>query len=387
MDKILKFVCLLFVPFQLFSGISALYLSWYDDPTTTMTVQWHTDLNTPETQLFYKKNDQTEWQQATASYARLPSTQIDVHHVNLSQLAPNSEYEFRIGSDPTVYRFRTMPQYIIQPLSFVVGGDLFSSRKLFRKMAQTICERDPDFIVIGGNIANAIHPGFFQLPSRRLRHWLAFFSEWKKSFARNDHRIIPFLVIPGEEDIRSDDYDLFFSLFAFPQKKLYRNIQFGNYLTLYLLDSGHFHPIDGPQSYWLSHALKETPTTAFSFAIYHESAYPSSTPYFGSAAKKIRTDWCSLFDEYHLQAAFEHHNHAFKRTFPLFHNQINAQGTVYLGDGSWGAEPRKTNDLWYLEKKAKKNGVWLVQLASQKATLTAIDLFNQPIDELSISSH
>ena len=199
---------------------------------------------------------------------------------------------------------------------------------------------------------------------------------------RDDGCVIPFLIAPGDEDIQSDDYQLFFSLFAFPQEQLYRSIDFGNYLTLFLLDTGHFHPIDGPQAYWLNETLKKCQKSHYRFAVYNESAYPSFDSYSSPVAKKIRTCWCPLFDRYGLQAVFEHHNRSFKRTFPLKDNQINEEGIVYLGDGCWGALPQKTQDHWYLAKKAKKTGVWLVQLTAERASLQAIDLLNEIIDDI-----
>ncbi|MBF8263299.1 MAG: hypothetical protein HW387_964 [Parachlamydiales bacterium] len=386
MHDICRFLVVVLLPFQLFSEISALYLSWYGDPSTTMAVQWHSDADLPQETLLWKELDQSDWHETASTHRTLPGTRLYVHAVNLSTLSPGAEYEFRISSDSPVYRFRTMPQTLDRPVSFVVGAEIFGSRKIFRKMAETIRQHDPDFIVIGGNMARAIHPNPVQVPSSALRHWLSFFNEWKKSFVAEQKRIIPFLVIPGSEDIRPDDYELFFSLFAFPEHQLYRSLDFGHYLTLYLLDSGHFHPIDGPQSYWLNRSLNEPQKNSFRFAVYSESAYPSSDPYLGGTAKKIRTHWCPLFERTGLHAAFEHHNYAFKRTFPLKEGHIANEGTVYLGDGCWGAEPRKTNDLWYLEKKAKRNGVWLVQLTPEKASLQAIDLFNETIDELALTN-
>lgn len=373
------------LPMQISAEISALYLSWYQDPTTTMTIQWHNERDSEENQLIWKSIDSDQWRETKSTYHSLPSSQVQVHHVDLSKLTPGTEYEFRIGSDPAVYRFRTMPKKMDRPITFVVGGDVFESRKIFRRMSQTIASHDPDFIVFGGNIAHAITRQPFPLQSSKLRHWLAFLSEWKKTFVADDGRVIPFLIAPGDEDIQPDDYELFFSLFAFPQEQLYRTIDFGNYLTLFLLDTGHFHPIDGPQTYWLNNVLKKNQKNHYRFAIYNKSAYPSFDPYFGPIAKKIRTCWCPLFDQYGLQAVFEHHNHSFKRTFPLKGNQINEEGTVYLGDGCWGAQPQKTQDQWYLAKKGKRTGVWLVQLTADKASLQAIDLLNEVIDKIFIT--
>ena len=49
-----------------------------------------------------------------------------------------------------------------------------------------------------------------------------------------------------------------------------------------------------------------------------------------------RKHWCPLFERYNVDAVFEHHDHAFKRTHPLLDGRVNERGIVYLGDGSWG---------------------------------------------------
>ncbi len=384
MKRICFFLAL--IPMPLLAEISALYLSWYQDPTTTMTIQWHSESDSAENHLDWKSLDSNQWRETQSIHHPLSSSQVKVHQVTLAKLTPATEYEFRLGSDPTIYRFRTMPKKLDRPITFVVGGNILESLKLFRRMSQTINMHDPDFIVFGGNIAQALKPKPIQMQSSKLRHWLSFLSEWKSSFVRDDGRVIPFLIAPGDEDIQPDDYDLFFSLFAFPQEQLYRSIDFGNYLSLFLLDTGHFHPIDGPQAYWLKRALEKSQKKHYRFAIYNESAYPSFDPYLNPVAKKIRTYWCPLFDSYGLQAAFEHHNHSFKRTFPLKAGHVDEDGLVYLGDGCWGSQPQKTQDQWYLAKKAKRTGVWVVQLTPERASLKAIDLTNNLIDELSIKN-
>ena len=160
-------------------------------------------------------------------------------------------------------------------------------------------------------------------------------------------RLIPFLIVPGNHDILPDHYELFFTLFAFPQKQLYRSMQFGNYLTLFLLDTGHFQPVEGRQTVFLKKALAAAANIPYKFAVYHEAAYPSYYPYNGITPKKIRTHWVPLFEEYHLTAAFENHNHAYKRTYPIKANQIDPDGVTYFGDGSWGVTPRGPSDQWY----------------------------------------
>jgi len=47
--------------------------------------------------------------------------------------------------------------------------------------------------------------------------------------------------------------------------------------------------------------------------------------------------WNPLFDKYGLLGAFENHAHLFKVTHKLKGNMKHINGTLYLGDGAWGA--------------------------------------------------
>lgn len=365
--------------FSLLADLSALYLSWYGDPTTTMTVQWHT-LPEEVGDSIQLQLSEEEWQEITGEHTSLPT--LLIHKVTLENLTPDTEYNFRISTSPT-YRFRTAPTTLDKPLRFLIGGDIYGSRKLFRRMAETAIQNDPLFAVLGGDIAYAINNNPFRASG--LRRWSSFFSEWKEAMITPQNRLIPFLIVPGNHDITPDKYELFFQLFAFPKKQLYRTVDFGAYLTLFLLDTGHFQPIDGRQPLWLEKALASHTDIPYRFAIYHEAAYPSYYPYEATNPRKIRTHWVPLFEKYHLLAAFENHNHTFKRTHPLLNNEVNENGIIYIGDGSWGVIPRITKDVWYLDKRARKNSLLVVELTAEKATVKAVDLLNQPIDTISLS--
>ncbi len=372
---------LIFLPLcSVYADVLALYLSWYSDPTSTMTIQWHTPFGEHEHTIDLQSLE-GNWETVDSQHTDVEETVI--HQVSLENLNPNTEYAFRIGNDPKVYRFRTAPANLEEPLRFVIGGDVYSNKKCFKQMSQTVLKHDPHFAVLGGDIAYArpYHP--FQ--SSGLRRWTSFLKDWKEIMITPEGRIIPFLIVPGNHDIAPDDYELFFSLFAFPKKQLYRTVDFGSYLTLFLLDTGHFHPIEGQQTLWLEKTLSAHTPVPYTFAVYHEAAYPSFYPYQATTPKKIRKNWVPLFEKYHLLAAFEHHNHAFKRTHPIKDNQIDPEGVVYIGDGAWGVHPRKTNDLWYLAKRGRKNNALIVELTSTEATITALDLLDSPLDEMTLT--
>ncbi|EKE07853.1 MAG: hypothetical protein ACD_17C00498G0002 [uncultured bacterium] len=369
--------CLLLLPWVLCAEISVLYLSWYDDPTTTMTVQWHTiaDEYGDEISIQYPNGEWLSWQGEHVQVAAFL-----IHKVSLVDLEPDTEYSFRIGHDPQIYRFSTAPKTLEDPLRFVVGGDIYDNIKLFRRMSQTVLEHNPRFIVLSGDIAFSLSPHPFRTSA--MKRWISFLKDWKHLMISKNGTVIPFLMIPGPHDIAPDHYELFFSLFAFPKKQLYRTVNFGNYLTLFLLDTGNFQPIEGCQTLWLEKELSSHTHVPYSFAVYHESAYPSHGPYYDIIPKKIRTYWAPLFEKYRLIAAFEHHNHAFKRTYPIKANQIDPDGIVYISNGGWGSNYHTAKDLWYLEKKQRKGSVLLVELHPQKALVETIDLLNQSMDQV-----
>jgi 3',5'-cyclic AMP phosphodiesterase CpdA len=253
-------------------------------------------------------------------------------------------------------------------------------------MGKTLLKLDPLFAVLGGDLAYALGlPLTMNLLTTPARQWRNFLADWKETFLAANNRLIPFLVAAGNHDITPDQYELFFSLFAFPKQELYRAIDFGSYLSLILLDTGHFQPIDGRQTLWLEKTLSKRSSVPYLFAAYHEGAYPSHYPYNGTKPKKIRTHWCPLFDKYHVQAAFEHHNHTYKKTYPLKAGAIDPEGTLYFGDGCWGVYPRKTFNDWYLDIRSRKNNAYFIELDATSASIKALGLNGEILDDTKIN--
>ena len=70
-------------------------------------------------------------------------------------------------------------------------------------------------------------------------------------------------------------------------------------------------------------------------------------------AVDVRKHWHPLFDAHNIRVAFEHHDHAYKRTPRIRGGEVDANGTVYFGDGAWGVGTRTVHDpdtTWYLER-------------------------------------
>lgn len=374
---------------------SCLYLTWIHDPSTTMTIQWHTIRKDSSTAISYRKLDTDEWLCQEGLTTPLRKTNIYVSTVELGELEADQEYEFQIVGRKGSYRFRTLPAQLDRPLRFVVGGDAYFYLSTFQKMNEKIAAADPDFVIIGGDIAYTNgRKTYFKMQGWELRRWRTFFKEWKSTMVTSDGRLIPLLPVIGNHDIRavtlkSKPYQfLFYELFALPEaQKSYRVFDVGDYLSVFLLDTGHTFQISGQQTEWLKTALAERENIAYTMAAYHVGGFPSVYSFRGRVPKEIRKAWVPLFERYHLNVAFEHHNHAYKRTFPIKGNKINPNGVVYLGDGSWGVSPRKPKEMWYLEKSAKANTVNIVTLSAEGGAIEVLGIEGEPIDTLTLFPH
>ena len=80
-------------------------------------------------------------------------------------------------------------------------------------------------------------------------------------------RLIPMVVCIGNHEVDGgygkprEAAPFFFALLdgLYPERS-YATLDFGDYLSLVLLDTGHVAPIDGEQTSWLDRALADGPS-------------------------------------------------------------------------------------------------------------------------------
>src|SRR4051812_35197561 len=144
---------------------SGIVLTWQRDPTTTMTVDWHSidgyDLQLVETVspghelpainpvhakvreplLDYRQRGETAWKKArghntpfpfkedrNGSLHRdgdshsFPASARTIHRVELTGLLPDTVYEIRFDDGGAIYRFRTMPKTLTREVRIAAGG-------------------------------------------------------------------------------------------------------------------------------------------------------------------------------------------------------------------------------------------------------------------------
>lgn len=161
-------------------------------------------------------------------------------------------------------------------------------------------------------------------------------------------------------------------------------LDFGNYLSLPLLNTDHGTVIPGEQAEWLASSLEARRGFQHIIPIYHVPAYPSVREYDGWASPDVREHWSPIFEAHGVRVAFEHHDHAYKRTHPIRAERVHEGGIVYLGDGAWGVETREIHDpaeTWYLAHAASERHFILLTLQGNHQHVLIVNDAGEVIDE------
>lgn len=395
--RAIHYVLFLFLlPFNLLSSQEqespiAVYLTWQKHPESTMTILWITSSADQNSFVEYQMEGESEWLFKTGTATPLPEgyERFVVHSVEIEELKPNSRYGFKLEPGGDIYTFRTMPQQLRAPIRFIVGGDVYhDSIDTLIQMNRVAASRNPAFVLLGGDLAYASPKDIHK--KENGQRWLDFIRVWYETMVTLDGDLIPLIPSTSNEDTKGR-YDqtpaeapFFYTLFPMPGKQGYNVLDFSSYMSIFILDSGHTHPIQGEQTAWLQKTLDKRTAVPFKFALYHVPAYPSVRGFYETVSPVVRRYWIPEFEKYGLTTAFEHHDHAYKRTHPIRQNKIDPTGVLYIGDGGWGVnnirQPCTPDDRFYLAFTAAKRNFILVNLQPDRVSFYAIDDLGRVFD-------
>ena len=391
----LRYKLFIFLLFFVLKGFAqdpdVVYLTWKSDPATTMTIMWHTTTGRNSQTISYKRIDETNWKKAWGTKERFCRSNIDIHLLELKNLDEDTEYVFRLD-DGELHKFRTLPNGLKRPIHAAIGGDAFFYKNLYEKMNAEVASKDPDFVILAGDIAytegirRALRTHYW-----KIDRWEEFFRIWSRQMVTKEGRMIPIVPVIGNHDV-CQGFDnpkktdvMFYQVFAFPLHGIpFRTLSIGSDLSFFLLDTAHTFPIAGAQTEWLGQALEANKDATYKIPVYHLPGYPSESYFHAAGSKDIRKFWVPLFQKYGVKISMEHDNHTFKRTFPIKDGMVDDSGIVFLGDGAWGVSPAKPKRHWYLAKAARRNNFWFLTISPEKIQARAFDNEGTLLDEIEV---
>lgn len=388
----------------------SVHLTWQGDTSTTMTVNLVVEADGIGERL--PRSASVEWRPSGAegpvsSTAGTPVEiagvpDVRVFRFELRGLEPGAGYDFTTAMDdgrPLGGRrsFRTVPRE--GPVRLAAGGDVDVEPLSLALLAQA-GRQSPHMLVIGGDLAYANG-----LTSNwpRWRTWLEYAAE---ALVTPDGHTIPLVLAIGNHEVNvgraggvsasappERKAPFFFGLFAQNQGvensadaggATYFRRSLGAAGALYVLDSGHLVSHQD-QAAWLEERMRADADLPNRLALYHVPLYPAHRSYESSA--KGRAAWEEAFARGRLTAAFENHDHVFKRSHPIRLGEIveDGEGVLYLGDGCMGTDARTVDleERWYIERSASEPHFWIAELSGGGAAFSAFDEEGRLLDFVS----
>lgn len=316
-----------------------------DEPATTITIGWD-QVSGDNPKVYYGTTDfgqdYSKYTEHSYPQRTIHAKSMNNHYARLSKLRPNTVYYFIIkDSEGTSRRFsfRTLPDDYDAKLSIIGGGDSRNHR-IARQNANKIAARcRPHFILFDGDMTGGDSD----------KEWVEWMDDWQLTIG-NDGRITAVVAARGNHE-RSDASIV--DMFDVPHPTVFYALTFARGLIrIYTLNS--MQSANTEQLAWLEKDLKENQQTAWRMAQYHHPMRPHNSH--KHEQEYIRVHWGGLFYRYAVQLALECDSHLWKITWPVRSTDNKSEpgydegfvkdpkGTVFLGEGGWGAPLRDADD-------------------------------------------
>ncbi len=315
---------------------------WGADPSTAVTLAWD-QTEGGDAMVHYGTEDGGTL--ATAyPFTKTPDRAEDYkgmrsRFARLTGLQPDTAYYYVVADAGTVSRrfwFRTAPA-TRQPFPFIAGGDSGGNRAARQQANRMVAKLRPLFVAFTGNMT----------ASGTDTQWVEWMNDWQAATGA-DGRIFPVIPARGAQEA---DNEVLARLFDLPGTDNRQALTFGgDLLRLYSLNAEMAD--DAGQRAWLADDLAAAQGVKWRAAIYGRAIRPHTAAVAEGGAGQMA--WAGLFNEHGVDLAVEGGSGCMKRTFPLVPSRDSgraagfarndARGTIYIGEGAWGATLRQVND-------------------------------------------
>ena len=327
------------------SNTDQIRLVWLNDPSETMTIAWKQTSGSAAS-VYYGREDFGRYDSLypnieSVDFSRTYSGSITTQFVNLSGLDPDTNYYFVLVDSTGVserYWFRTAPD-TAKPFSFIAGGDSRNNRGPRQRANRLVAKLRPLFVAFTGDM----------IDNDNASEWNEWLDDWELTTS-SDGRMYP--ILPHRGNHESGGNSTLVNLFNAPSDNYYALNFGGNLLRYYVLNS---ESGESTQASWLQTDLDNAGgMNAFThlMAGYHKPMRPHNSG--KSEGSSEYSAWATLFYNNRFDLIFESDSHTMKRTDPIRPStgsgsdegfiEDTANGTVYIGEGCWGAPLRSSND-------------------------------------------
>lgn len=336
-------ISLLVLQAQAFSKTDKYRLTLRDNPAHSIVIGWN-QVSGNDPVVYYDTVDHGE---AWKSYEFMARPHREVNFagmqnmfVRLNDLTPNTAYYFIIKDSEGVsdrYWFRTAPMDAEARFSLIAGGDSRNNPVPRRNANLLVSKLKPHAVLFGGDMTSRGTP----------RQWKEWLDDWQLTISDNG-RMYPLIAARGNHEPTNE---MVHNLFDVPSGGIYYALPLGNGLIRsYTLNTEI--SVAGNQTEWLKNDLAENRDVRWKIVQYHKPMRPhvSRKPE-GSAQY---SEWARLFFEEHVQLVVECDAHTVKSTWPIRPStgkgsdegfiRDDRKGTVYVGEGCWGAPLRQSDD-------------------------------------------
>jgi hypothetical protein len=316
---------------------------WRDNPATSMTIAWNQASGDNPT-LYYGTTDfDTEISKYRLSKTPMKTVKakgMTNCFIRLVNLKPNTKYFFVLKDNEEITKrfwFQTAPDNPNERLSILAGGDSRNNKAGRQNANLLVAKLRPHCVVFGGDMTGLDID----------MEWKQWFDDWQLTIPK-DGRMTPIIPARGNHEKENESI---VDLFYVPSESVYYALNLGgNLLRIYTLNT--MIATGGDQSDWLENDLKNSAEMVWKMAQYHHPMRPHTAK--KPEGTRVYQSWANLFYDYNMQLVVECDAHVCKTTYPIRPSyekgsdegfvRDDKRGTVYIGEGCWGAPIRPADD-------------------------------------------
>lgn len=390
-----------------------------ENASNSILINVHTHVSVENVTLYYSPKHELPDNRTLGRFsAKVTSQKINrveelgqrtVHIGHLSDMLPDTLYAIQVYYDGAIQatrNYKTLPgPDSNKEIKIAQAGDAGANSRS-ETLAEIIYSYEPDALFVGGDNAydNGMTTCYFA--------W-DYFMWMLERHSDTLGRMVPLVMSVGNHDVGlefeseraldiSDKGPWHFAFMAqetipdekntslriapqISERKSYSYHVLGNIL-FFNLDTGYIEPFAGRQQVLIDSLSQKYPNHT-KIAMYHDPAYTCC-----GRIGKAHKYWVPYFDKHHFALGLENHRHAFKRTKPMINGKVHEKGTVYLGDGSWGAggsNCKVTNATGNMEIMSNNvSHFWMLYVTNNNIRIKAVNNKAHVVDssEIQLSS-